>query len=84
MSHNSDLIYGVGSQRGATCSPKIGHLDLLSSYASYGKRIATYISTLYIFEKVMVLTLERVQADFDLNRLVTVVVHCKNDVFGRM
>ncbi len=33
------------------------------------------ILTLYIFEKLMVLTLETVQTDFDPNILVTVAVH---------
>ncbi len=32
----------------------------------------------------MVLTLERFKTDFDLNNLVAVIVHCKNDDFGRM
>ncbi len=35
------------------------------------------ILTPYIFEKVMVLTLERVQTDFDHTNMVIVLVHCK-------
>ncbi len=42
------------------------------------------ILTPYIFKMLMVLTLERVKTDFDHSNLVTVVVHCKNDVLGRI
>ena len=45
-----------------------------TSYASHEKPFCYNILTLYIFEKLMVLTLERVKTDFDHINLVTVVV----------
>ena len=55
-----------------------------TSYASRENGIGNNILTLYIFEKLMVLTLERVKTEFDLNTSVSVVVHWEIDVFGRM
>ena len=43
-------------------------------YASHRKRLCYNMLTLYIFEKLMVLTLERVKTDFDHINLVKVVV----------
>ncbi len=76
-----ETICGVGSQRLHALQK---WAIFRASYASHAKHIANNILILYIFEKLMVLTLERFQTDFDLNNLVEVVVHCKNDVFERM
>ena len=44
-------------------------------YASHELGLCNNILTLYTFEKLMVLTLERITPDFDLTNLVTVVGH---------
>ena len=46
------------------------------------KSVYKNILTLYIFGKLMVLTLERVKTDFNLTSLYTMVVHMKKWCFG--
>ena len=46
-----------------------------TSYASHEKSFFNNILTLYIFGKLVVLTLERVKTDFNLSNLYTMVVH---------
>ncbi len=57
------------TKRGYMLSKK--WLIFRTSYALHEKSF----KTLYIFEKLIVLTLERVLIDLDLNNLVTVVGH---------
>ncbi len=44
-------------------------------YTLHGNTFCSNILTLYIFERLMTLTLERIQTNFDPNILVTVAVH---------
>ena len=61
-------ICGVGSQRGATCSPKNGPFFRPLMLRMKNVFVIALL-TVYMFEKLMILTLERGKTDFDLCNL---------------